>query len=190
MNHGAGWEFRFTLEGRWRGGRHWSLKGAAGSGCAGLGIWQVVMCRRCPRCGVFHAKVAAPETRMINRIFLRCLHNKTYHTILSLRRRFGVKIQLRPALPTRWSGTGDRSSLWSWQGGFFRVRLLRGLGVAVPCRGRSHEEERWKASPYFHRKVGPYDVHTISIQWGVLWPIYYSSANMKFLSGSRNFHNS
>ena len=48
--------------------------------------------------------------------------------------------------------------------GSYRSRPLRGIGVVLWCEGGLNGEGRWKASPYFHRKVGPYDVHTISIQ--------------------------
>ena len=111
MNHGTGWEWRFHLEESWRGVRWQSLKGAAGSDCAGLSIWQVIIFRSCPHRSQFYANAVALETREINGIFLRCLLNKMYRTILSLRRGFVVKTWWQPYFPTRWRGTGGRSRL-------------------------------------------------------------------------------
>ena len=161
MNHGTGWEYRFPFERSWRGRRRRSPKGAARSDCKRQGSCQVVICQRWPRHDQFHARSVASGTRTINKIFLRCLRNKIYRTILHLHRSFVVKTWWQPSFPMRWFGTDDWSHFWSWQGGLFRIFPMQGLVVSVPCGGRSHEEEHWTVFLCFPTKFVPYDVRTL-----------------------------
>ena len=158
INHGNSWECRFPLEVRWRGVMRKSPKVAAGYVCAGLVIWLVFMLQRWSCRGWFRAEAAAAGTRNIDGIILRRLHSKTYCTILGLRRSFAVKTRWQPTLPTIWCGTGGRSRLLSQKGGLFCSFPLQGVGVAVPCGGRSHGEKRRKASKCLPIKFSMYNV--------------------------------
>ena len=73
-------------------------------GCKG--VWfcrpqQLEDCRlsKVPRCGQFHAEAVPLGTRKIKGIFPRCLHSKTYCTILILRSRFCGKNPMTIRLP-------------------------------------------------------------------------------------------
>ena len=104
------------------------------------------MSQRWPCLERFSAKAVVSRKRIIDRIILRCLRSETYHTILDLRKtlRGENKMATNPRNEMVWNAYLDPPVALT------RLDLmnlpLRGFGLAVTCRGRSHRDESQKAS--------------------------------------------
>ena len=118
-------ECQYPSAGGWRGGRLWSLSALDESICTVLIEWliyrpSILTLQIFPRLGNSHTKAVLSGTRIISGIVRRCLHSRTYRTILGLHRHLWKKSMeseppgdmvwgrgLEPlVVPTRWDILG------------------------------------------------------------------------------------
>ena len=84
---------RFSFVGGGRRGRRRYPKDAAGTGCAGLHSWWVIMYRRSPCRSISHAKAAMSVMKIFDGIVLKCFQSNVKRIIPRLTQKLQEKNQ-------------------------------------------------------------------------------------------------